>query len=99
MSDAPYTYWVGMDIPAGTNAAALADFNHFYTNTHVREVRASNPGFLRGTRYELAQDDPRGALGPRFLATYDIESEAAAQGYIARNDGPEAGRPKYSQGP
>jgi hypothetical protein len=99
MSDAPYSYWVGMDIPADTDAAALADFNHFYTNTHVREVLGSNPGFVRGRRYELAQDDARGPRGPRFLATYDIDSEAAALGYIARNDGPAAGRPKYSQGP
>ena len=99
MIDAPYTYWVGMSIPADTTAAALADFNHFYTNTHVREVLASNPGFLRGRRYELAQDDPRGARGPRFLAAYDIENEAGALGYIARNDGPLEQRSKYSQGP
>jgi len=99
MGDAPYSYWVGMDIPADTNAAALADFNHFYTNTHAREVLASNPGFVGGARYELAQDDARGARGPRFLATYDIENEAGALGYIARNDGPPEGRPKYSEGP
>ena len=99
MSDAPYRYWVGMTIPTATSAAGVAEFNHFYTNTHLREVLANNPGFVRGTRYELAQDDLRGARGPRFLAVYDIDSEAAALGYIARNDGPPSGRPTYTQGP
>jgi hypothetical protein len=99
MSDALFTYWVGMDIPADTSAADVADFNHFYSNTHRPEVLAGNPGFLRGRRYELAQDDPRGPRGPRFLAAYDIESEEAALLYISRNDGPASGRPVYSDGP
>jgi hypothetical protein len=71
----------------------------FYSNTHRPEVLAGNPGFLRGRRYELAQDDPRGPRGPRFLAAYDIESEEAALLYISRNDGPASGRPVYSDGP
>ena len=79
MSDALYTYWVGMDIPADTRAADVAAFNDFYSNVHKPEVLAGNPGFLRGRRYELAQDDTRGARGPRFIAAYDIESKEAAQ--------------------
>ena len=99
MSDALYTYWVGMDIPADTNAADVAAFNDFYSNVHKPEVLAGNPGFLRGRRYELAQDDTRGPRGPRFIAAYDIESKEAAQLYITRNDGPANGRPVYSDGP
>ncbi len=99
MSDALYTYWVGMDIPADTSAKDVADFNAFYSNTHRPEVLASNPGFLRGRRYELVQDDPRGPRGPRFIAAYDVESKEAAQQYIGRNDGPASGHPVYSDGP
>jgi hypothetical protein len=99
MSDALYTYWVGMDIPADTSAADAAAFNDFYSNVHKPEVLAGNPGFLRGRRYELAQDDTRGPRGPRFIAAYDIESKEAAQLYITRNDGPASGRPVYSDGP
>jgi hypothetical protein len=99
MSDAPYTYWVGMDIPADTSAADVAAFNDFYSNVHKPEVLAGNPGFLRGRRYELAQDDTRGPRGPRFIAAYDIESKEAAQLYITCNDGPASGRPVYSDGP
>ena len=99
MSDALYTYWVGMDIPADTSAADVAAFNDFYSNVHKPEVLAGNPGFLRGRRYELAQDDTRGPRGPRFIAAYDIESKEAAQLYISRNDGPASGRPVYSDGP
>jgi hypothetical protein len=99
MSDALFTYWVGMDIPADTSAADVAAFNDFYSNVHKPEVLAGNPGFLRGRRYELAQDDTRGARGPRFIAAYDIEGKEAAQLYITRNDGPASGRPVYSDGP
>ena len=99
MSDALYTYWVGMDIPADTSAADVAAFNDFYSNVHKPDVLAGTPGFLRGRRYELAQDDTRGPRGPRFIAAYDIESKEAAQLYITRNDGPASGRPVYSDGP
>ena len=99
MSDALFTYWVGMDIPADTSEKDLADFNHFYSFTHRPEVIASNPGFLRGRRYELVQDDPRGPRGPRFIAAYDVENKESAQLYIDRNDGPASGRPVYSDGP
>lgn len=99
MSDALFTYWVGIDVPADTSEADVADFNRFYSEIHRPEVIASNPGFLRGRRYELAQDDPRGPRGPRFIAAYDIESEEAAKLYISRNDGPPSGRPVYTDGP
>ena len=54
---------------------------------------------MRGRRYELVQDDPRGPRGPRFIAAYDVESKEAAQLYIDRNDGPASARPVYSDGP
>src|SRR5215510_13688744 len=58
---------------------------------HVPEVVASNPGFVRGTRYELLQPDPRGDWGPRWLAVYEMDGEAAARTYAQRNDAPPAG--------
>ena len=74
----PFMYWVGMNIAPDTDAAALAEFNTFYSKTHVPEVLASNPGFVRGWRYELLQPDPRGDFGPRWLAVYEMDGEAAA---------------------
>ena len=99
MADAPFMYWVGMNTAAGTTAAELAAFNEFYSNVHAPEVLTANPGFLRAVRYELCEPDPRGDLGPRWLAVYEMDGEAAAQGYLARNDGPTEGRPSYSPGP
>jgi hypothetical protein len=92
-------YWVGMDAAPGSSAEDVAGFSHFYSDVHMKEVVASNPGFLRATRYELAEQDVRGEYGPRFLAMYEMENEAAARGYIARNDGPAEGRPQYTPGP
>jgi hypothetical protein len=99
MADAPFMYWVGMNTQPDTSAEELAKFNDFYSHTHVPEVVSGNPGFIRGTRYELVEQDARGKFGPQWLAVYEMEEEAAAKGYIARNDGPAEGRPKFSPGP
>jgi hypothetical protein len=92
-------YWVGMNTPANASDAAMAEFNDFYSNVHVREVVRNNPGFIRATRYELHEQDARGAFGPRWLASYEMDSEAAVSLYLERNDGPPAGRPSYTPGP
>ena len=60
----PFMYWVGMHTSPDTDPAAVAEFSQFYSTVHVPEVVASNPGFVRGTRYELLQPDPRGDYGP-----------------------------------
>src|SRR5437868_691341 len=80
----PYMYWVGMDTDPRTTPEALAEFNHFYSTTHVGEVIAAHPGFLTANRYELLDPDPRGGVhcGPRWLAVYDMTYEAAADQYL-----------------
>src|SRR5215470_5045318 len=91
-------YWVGMSTTAA-DATALAEFNDFYSNTHLPEVVAQNAGFARATRYELIDPDPRGGIAPGWLAAYEIDSEAAARTYIDRSDGSADARPKYTHGP
>jgi hypothetical protein len=99
MDNAPFMYWVGMNTAADTSPQELAEFNSFYSHTHMHEVVVSHPGFIRATRYVLCDPDPRGDFGPRWLAVYEMDSEEAAQGYIARNDGPTVDRPHYTPGP
>jgi hypothetical protein len=99
MADAPFMYWVGMNTQPDTSAEELAKFNDFYSHTHVPEVVANNPGFIRATRYELQDPDPRGNFGPRWLVIYEMDGEQAAQTYLDRNDGPPEGRPSYTAGP
>ena len=94
----PFMYWVGMNTAPNTDAAGLAEFDAFYSKTHVPEVLSSNPGFVRGWRYELLHPDPRGDFGPRWLAVYEMDGEAAARTYAQRNDGPPEGRPTYTPG-
>ena len=72
-------YWVGMDTAPETGASELAEFNRFYSQVHLPEVVAGNSGFVRATRYELAGPDPRGDFGPRWLAVYEMDGEAAAR--------------------
>ena len=95
----PFMYWVGMNTHPDTDPTVVAEFSQFYSKIHVPEVVASNPGFVRGTRYELLQPDPRGDWAPRWLAVYEMDGEAAARTYAARNDGPPEGRPRYTPGP
>jgi len=97
----PYMYWVGMDTDPRTTPEALAEFNRFYSTTHVHEVLAAHPGFVGVSRYELLDQDPRGGehRGPRWLAVYEAEDEAAALQYIKDNARPWLHRRKYSPWP
>jgi hypothetical protein len=96
-----FTYWVGMDTDPRTTPEALAEFNHFYSTTHVGEVLAAHPGFVRASRYELLDPDPRGGVhrGPRWLAVYEMTDEAAALHYIKDNERPWLHRRQYSPWP
>lgn len=94
----PYMYWVGMNTPPSMDDATLASFNRFYSDTHVPEVVKHNPGFVRGSRYELLGPDPRGDFGPRWLAVYEMADQVAADTYTAAADRA-ARNPAYTPGP
>jgi hypothetical protein len=67
---------VGIKVPAETDAESLADFNTFYTDTHVPEVMAYG-GYARGTRFELYREFAHPAPGcPRFCAIYEADTAA-----------------------
>src|SRR5919199_1176945 len=97
----PFMYWVGMDTDPRTTAEALAEFNRFYSTTHVYEVLAAHPGFVSVSRYELLDQDPRGGLhcGPRWLAVYEMANEGAAEQYVKDNARPWLHRQRYSPWP
>jgi hypothetical protein len=97
----PFMYWVGMDTDPRTSPEALAEFNRFYSSTHVHEVIAGHPGFVSVSRYELLDPDPRGGVhcGPRWLAVYEMTDESAAEQYIKDNARPWLHRQKYSPWP
>jgi len=97
----PFMYWVGMDTDPRTTPEALAEFNRFYSTTHVHEVIAAHPGFVSVNRYELLEPDPRDGEhhGPRWLAVYEAQDEAAALQYIKDNARPWLHRRKYSPWP
>lgn len=97
--DQAFMYWVGMNVK-DFDDAELNEFNKFYSDVHRLEVVERNPGFANGHRYELSCPDPGGnELGPRFLALYEIQDEASANGYIRRNDAPVPTDHGYSAGP
>jgi hypothetical protein len=65
-----------MNVPADSDATGLAEFNAFYTDTHMPEVMAAG-GFARGARFELYRAfAPPAPECPRFCAIY--EGDAAA---------------------
>jgi hypothetical protein len=96
-----FMYWVGMDVDPSVAPGDVEELSRFYSETHVPEVVAGNQGFVGGTRYELLDPDPRGGVhaGPRWLAVYELENEAAATAYAARNDAPPGERPRYTPWP
>ena len=96
MADNPCIYMVGMNIPADATAEQEREFNQFYTHTHVPEVVTNNAGFLTGRRYELV--DPS-IKGPRFLAVYEVATEADALAHVNRTSQPSGSSVRYSTGP
>jgi len=94
----PFSYWVGMETDPRTTPDALAEFNRFYSTTHVHEVIAAHPGFVAASRYELV-DPASSAAAPRWLAVYGMADEAAAEQYIKDNARPWLHRSKYSPWP
>jgi hypothetical protein len=94
-------YWVGMDTDPRTSPEGLAEFNQFYSGTHVHEVIAAHPGFVGVSRYELLDQDPRGGIheGPRWLAAYTMQDQTAAEQYVKDNARPWLHRKRYSPWP
>ena len=92
----PFQYWVGMDTDPRTTPEALAEFNRFYSTTHVGEVIDAHPGFVAASRYERLDPDHD---GPRWLAIYGMADEAAALQYLKDNERPWLHRKKYSPWP
>src|SRR3982751_5058197 len=90
----PFSYWVGMDTDPRTTPEALAEFNRFYSTTHVGEVVGAHPGFVSASRYELVEPASP-AAGPRWLAVYGMADEAAADQYLRDNERPWLHRRKY----
>src|SRR5712692_2829439 len=73
-------FLVGMNVPAETDANGLAEFNTFYTGTHVPEVMAYG-GYARATRHELYRDFAHPPPGcPRFCAIYEADAAATDVG-------------------
>lgn len=52
--------------------SATEAFNHWYNDVHLTEIMRC-PGFIAARRYEAAYGEPR------FIAIYELESEAALQ--------------------
>jgi hypothetical protein len=96
MANAPYVYWNGMTTAPDLSEEDFKKFNDFYSNVHIHEVVERTQGGVRGTRYELSEKDPRNNLGPQWLAMYELDSQKAADDYIAAD---KAGtRPRYTPG-
>ena len=86
-----------MDTDPRTTPQALAEFNRFYSTVHVGEVIAAHPGFVSASRFELVEGDL--GTGPRWLAIYGMQDEAAAEQYVKDNARPWLHRRHYSPWP
>ena len=87
-------FLVGMNVPAQTDANGLAEFNTFYTGTHVPEVMAYG-GYARATRFELYREFAHPPPGcPRFCAIYEADAVATEEREARR-----AARGTLSSGP
>ncbi|MGH3241471.1 MAG: hypothetical protein ACRDNL_13920 [Spirillospora sp.] len=69
-------YIIGIDPPADIGDDELAEFDAFYTDTHMPEAVA-NADFSRGTRYEVRRELEHPDPGcPRFLVVYELAGDS-----------------------
>jgi len=94
----PVLYWVGMDL-AAASAEETEAFRRHYADVHRREVVDRNPGFELSHQYELAQPDPRGSYGPRWLTIYELSDDKALAEYLERHERPGAPAMGWTPGP
>jgi hypothetical protein len=90
-----------MNTDPRTPPEALAEFNRFYSTTHVGEVIAAHPGFVSANRFELIDTGTAEARlrAPQWLAVYGMADEAAVLQYLEDNERPWLHRRKYSPWP
>ncbi|RKS77074.1 hypothetical protein BZB76_2443 [Actinomadura pelletieri DSM 43383] len=68
-------YIIGIDPPSDIADDELAEFDAFYTNTHMPEA-VSNAGFSRGTRYKVRHTLEHPAPGcPFYLVVYELAGD------------------------
>jgi hypothetical protein len=94
----PIMYWVGMDL-AECTPTELEQFRRHYADVHRVEVVERNPGFVTSQQYELAEPDPRGKPGPRWLTIYEIDGEQSLADYLERHESPGAKAMGWTPGP
>ncbi|WP_433260946.1 hypothetical protein ACQPZF_25515 [Actinosynnema sp. CS-041913] len=83
------TALIGMSPAAGADPAGLAEFDQFYSRTHLPEIVAGF-GYDRGTRLELWHEFRHPAPGcPRFCAVYEGRGARTTPG-SALTPGPDA---------
>ena len=94
----PYMYWIAVNLGAAGEPEVEA-FNRFYDEVHAPEVFGANDGFVALHRFQLVDPEPATEETPSLLQTWEVSGEDGMGAYLARNDGPAAGRPAYSSGP
>jgi hypothetical protein len=72
-------FMVGMDAADGASEQGVAEFNEYYSSTHVPEV-LENGKYHAGTRFELLEAfmHRRPDTAPRFCAVYEGDTAASA---------------------
>jgi hypothetical protein len=80
LDEPPYSIFiVGINPPAGASDEETAEFNEFYTNTHMGEVMAASK-YGRANRWEQARAFLHPDPGcPRYLAIYEADDATGKQ--------------------
>ena len=69
----------------------LAEFDQWYSGTHIPQVRAAVPSISGATRYELI--DPAGSSPSyRYLTVYELDSADIPAAVAAMNESAAAGK-------
>ncbi|MBI4297466.1 MAG: hypothetical protein HY676_02920 [Chloroflexi bacterium] len=71
----PILFLVGI---AYKDPAQETEFNRWYEEIHIPEVRRAIPGMTKVTRYKATDRE-----GPQFLAIYELRDEKVLQDFLS----------------
>ncbi|MBT2275325.1 DUF4286 family protein [Rhodococcus qingshengii] len=73
-----------------TSPESQQEFDEWYDNTHVPQIREAVPAITGATRYRLS--DPEGTDTSRFLAVYEVDDADVSRAGSLLMDAVKAGR-------
>jgi hypothetical protein len=94
VTDCGFIVMTGLNTtPRDLPAEVAMRLNDSWAQIHTPDVTEANPGFVRGSRFQLVTEYAPGDTAPTWAVVYDVTVEESIKAYIERDAGPREAYP------